>query len=139
LVRKHGGKRPLGRPKHKCNDNFKMDLWEVGWVMDWIDSSYDRDWWRSLVNTVVSLRVPYSARNFLTSWESVSFSRRNLLHVNSYLVSWIVLFVCLLQACGCISTSRSRRWPLSFLQACYPNAVRCPVWYTSLLSQKLRL
>jgi hypothetical protein len=40
-------------------DNIKMDLREIGWdVMDWIDLAQDRDRWRSLVNTVMNLRVP---------------------------------------------------------------------------------
>jgi hypothetical protein len=40
-------------------DNIKMDLREIGWDgMDWIDLAQDRDRWRALVNTVMSLRVP---------------------------------------------------------------------------------
>jgi hypothetical protein len=42
-----------------------MDLREVGW--DWIDLAHDRDRWRALVNAVMNLRVPYNARNFLSS------------------------------------------------------------------------
>jgi hypothetical protein len=40
-------------------DNIKMDLREIGWNgMDWIELAQDRDQWRDLVNTVISLRVP---------------------------------------------------------------------------------
>jgi hypothetical protein len=40
-------------------DNIKMDLREIGWdVMDWIDLAQNRDQWRALVNTVMTLRVP---------------------------------------------------------------------------------
>jgi hypothetical protein len=50
---------PLGRPRRRWVDNIKMDLREIGWDgMDWIDLAQNRDKWRALVNTVMSLRVP---------------------------------------------------------------------------------
>jgi hypothetical protein len=59
LVGKLKGRRPLGRPRHRWVDNIKMDLREIGWdVMYWIDLAQNRDQWRSLVNTVMSLWVP---------------------------------------------------------------------------------
>jgi hypothetical protein len=59
LVGKPEGKRPLGRPRRRWEDNIKMDLTEIGWGgMDWIDLAQDRDQWRGLVNTVMNLRVP---------------------------------------------------------------------------------
>jgi hypothetical protein len=58
LVRRPEGRRPLGRPRHRWEDNIKMDLQEVGWGMDWIDLAQDRDRWRALVNAVMNLRVP---------------------------------------------------------------------------------
>jgi hypothetical protein len=58
LVGKSEGKRPLGRPKHKWEDNIKMDLREMVWGgMDWIDLAQDRDQLRALVNMVVNLQV----------------------------------------------------------------------------------
>jgi hypothetical protein len=59
LVGKPEGKRPLGRSRHRCVENIKMDLRESGWDgMDWIDLAHNRDQWRTLVNTVMNLRVP---------------------------------------------------------------------------------
>ena len=59
LVGKHEGKRPLGRPRLRWEDNIKMDLQEVGCGgMDWIELVQDRDRWRALVKAVMNLRVP---------------------------------------------------------------------------------
>ena len=53
------GKRPLGRPRHRWEDNIKMDLQEVGCgAMDSIEVTQDRDRWRTLVNAVMNLQVP---------------------------------------------------------------------------------
>jgi hypothetical protein len=44
LVRKLEGKRPLGSPRRRWEDNIKMDLREIGWGgMDWIDLAQNRD------------------------------------------------------------------------------------------------
>jgi len=59
LVGRPEGKRPLGRPRRRWEDNIKMDLQEVGCgSMDWIELAQDRDRWRALVNAVMGLRVP---------------------------------------------------------------------------------
>ena len=59
LVGKPEGKRPLGRPWRRWEDNIKMDLQEVGYGgVDWIELTQDRDRWRALVTAVMSLRVP---------------------------------------------------------------------------------
>jgi uncharacterized protein YuzE len=52
LVGKPEGKRPLGRPKLRWEDNIEIDVQEVGVVCgDWIESAQDRDRWRALVST----------------------------------------------------------------------------------------
>jgi hypothetical protein len=54
LMGKPDGKRPLGRPRRRWEDGFRMDLREIGWgSVDWIQLAQDRD----LVNTVMNLRV----------------------------------------------------------------------------------
>jgi hypothetical protein len=59
LVGKPEGRRPLGRPRRRWEDNIKMDLREDGWEgMDWINLGQDRDRWRALVNAVMNFRVP---------------------------------------------------------------------------------
>ena len=59
LVGKPEGKKPLGRPRRRWDDNIKVDLQEVGCGgMDWIELAQDKDRWRTLVNAVMNLRVP---------------------------------------------------------------------------------
>ena len=58
LVGKPEGKRPLGRPRHRWEDNIKMDLWEMGGGGDWMELAQDTDRWRALVNMVMNFWVP---------------------------------------------------------------------------------
>jgi hypothetical protein len=59
LVGKHEGKRPLRRPRHRWEDNIKMDLQKVGGGRgDWMELAQDWDRWRALVGTVRDFRVP---------------------------------------------------------------------------------
>jgi hypothetical protein len=74
LVGKPEGKRPLGRPRHRGEDNINLGCGG----MDWIELAQDR--LQALVNAVMNLWVPLHAGNFLTSCKQVSFSRRAMLH-----------------------------------------------------------
>jgi hypothetical protein len=59
LVGKPEGKSPLERPKHRWEDNIKMDHQELGCGgMDWIGLAQDRDRWWALLNPVMYLQVP---------------------------------------------------------------------------------
>jgi hypothetical protein len=59
LVGRPEGRRPLGRPRRRWEDNIKMDLREIGFGdVVWIHWAQNRDRWRALVNTVMNLRVP---------------------------------------------------------------------------------
>ena len=59
LVGKPKGKRPLGRPRYRWEDNIKTDLQEVGGGCgDWMELAQDRDRWRAFVSTVGNIRVP---------------------------------------------------------------------------------
>ena len=59
LVGKPEGKRPLGRPKCRWEDNIKTHIQEVGCGgMDWMELADDRERWRALVSRVINFRVP---------------------------------------------------------------------------------
>jgi hypothetical protein len=56
---KSDGRRSLGRPRLRWEDNIKMNLQEVVWGrMEWVDLAQDRDKWWALVNAIMNLRVP---------------------------------------------------------------------------------
>ena len=58
LKGKPTGKRPLGRPRSRWEDNIRIDLEEIGInVGNWVYSAQDRNYWRALVNAL-NLRVP---------------------------------------------------------------------------------
>ena len=53
------GKRPLGRPRRRWEDNIRIDFKEIGInTRNWADSVQDRDYWRALVNEALNLQVP---------------------------------------------------------------------------------
>jgi hypothetical protein len=80
LVGNPEGKKPMGRPRRRWEDNIKTDLKELGCGgTEWIELAQDRDRRRALVNAVLNLRVPQNAVNFLTICKPASFSRKTLL------------------------------------------------------------
>jgi hypothetical protein len=59
LVERPEGRRALGRPRRRWEENIKMDLRDVGWEgVHWIDMAQDRDRWRAVVSAVMNFRVP---------------------------------------------------------------------------------
>ena len=59
LTGKPTGKRPLGRPRRRWEDDIRMDLEEIDInAGNWVDSAQDRNYWRALVNAALNLRVP---------------------------------------------------------------------------------
>jgi len=59
LVGRPEGRRPLGRPRRRWEDNIKTDLRKVGCgCLDWMELAQDRDRWRALVSAVMNLRIP---------------------------------------------------------------------------------
>jgi hypothetical protein len=59
LIGKPEGKRPLGRPRLRWEDNIRMELREIGWEgVDWLHLHQDRDQWWAVKNFVMNLRVP---------------------------------------------------------------------------------
>jgi hypothetical protein len=79
LVGKREGKRPLGRPRRRWDDNIKMDLQEVGGGrVDWMDLTQDMDGWRALLSTEKNFWVPKNAGNFFTSCKDWSASQGGL-------------------------------------------------------------
>jgi hypothetical protein len=71
------GKRPLRRRRQKWEANIRMDLREIGWRgVDWIQVAQNRDQWQALMDTELNLWFPLKSGNFLTSYMTISFSRR---------------------------------------------------------------
>jgi hypothetical protein len=84
-------KEPLGGPKHKEDDNIKMNLKETGCKgVDWIHLVQDREQWRALVNKLMNLRAPYNYGNFLRCSAAVGFLRRAPLHGVSKLITYLI-------------------------------------------------
>jgi hypothetical protein len=80
-VGKPEGKRQLGEPRHRWENNIKVDLREIGWGgMDWSDLAQNNGPWRVLVSIEMNLRISYNIGKFLSSCTTGGFSRRAELH-----------------------------------------------------------
>jgi hypothetical protein len=73
--------RPLGRPRHKWEDNIKMYFKEM--ECEWIHLTLDREKWRDHGHVVIKLRVPYNEGNLFTSLGTIRFLRPILLNGDS--------------------------------------------------------
>ena len=72
LTGKPTGKRTLGRPRRRWEDNTRMDLEEIGInAGNWMVSAQDRDYWRALVNAALNLRVPQAMESVSVNTNSV--------------------------------------------------------------------
>jgi hypothetical protein len=68
LVGKYEGKRTRERPKHRWDNNIRMDLRETMWEgVDWMHLDQGRDYKQALENMAINLQVPYKVLNFLIS------------------------------------------------------------------------
>ena len=71
---------PLGKPRLRRQNNIKMKLREVGWVvMNWINVAANMDCWRACVSAVISIRVTKTVEDIYSSSGTTSFSSRTLL------------------------------------------------------------
>ena len=78
MVEKPEGKRPLGRPRRRREENINMDLQEVGrGCGDWMELAKDRDGWRALVSTVMDFRVPQNVGDFLISCKTSQLLKKD--------------------------------------------------------------
>jgi hypothetical protein len=80
LLGRSEGKRLLGSPRHRWEDNIKMDLQEIGCGgMDWIELAQDRHV-AGICECGNESSCSIKCGNFLTSCNPVSFSRKAVLH-----------------------------------------------------------
>jgi hypothetical protein len=88
IVQDFGGrvrKRSLEIPRRRWVDNIKMVLRKVGWGVIWIYVALDREQWKTLLNTVMNLRIPLNVGKLLSSCATGGFSRRAQLRGFSYI------------------------------------------------------
>jgi hypothetical protein len=85
LVGKPEGRRQLERPRHRWEDNIRMDLREVRWVdVDWIGLAQDRNRWRALLNLVLNVQVAGNAGKVLSGFTTAGLLSSAQLHRVSF-------------------------------------------------------
>jgi hypothetical protein len=105
LVGRSEGRKPLGRPRCGWEDNFEIGLQEVGRRgLDLVDLAPYRNRWWAFVNAVMDILIPYNAGDFLTSWGSLRFLGRSLLHGSYSLFCFRTAYGCI----TCITLGASR-------------------------------
>jgi hypothetical protein len=86
LVGKPEGKRPLGKPRRRWEDNIKKDLRDIGWGgTDWIDRAQNRDQWRALVNVVIN----FGFHKMCSSWVPAQLAASQMGISSMQLVSYV--------------------------------------------------
>jgi hypothetical protein len=86
LFRKSEGKRQLCRPRHRCNDNIKINLKEISCEnVEWYQLNHGTGQWWALLNIVMSFQVTSQKEIFLSELSTITFPRRTVLEL-SYLV-----------------------------------------------------
>ncbi|KAJ4439201.1 hypothetical protein ANN_07318 [Periplaneta americana] len=98
LVGRPEGKRPLGRPRRRWEDNIKMDLREVGYDdREWINLAQDRDRWRAYVRAAMNLRDCFGRflGFFFHTGSRHCMSREELLNVQKWTSKWLITAGCL--------------------------------------------
>jgi hypothetical protein len=79
------GKDHFAIPRSRWEGNIRMDRREIAWEgIDWMNLAQDREQWRALVDTIMNRRIAQKAGYSSTSWVTVNFSRKSLLHRVSY-------------------------------------------------------
>jgi hypothetical protein len=88
LVGQQEGQRQLEKPRSRWVDNITIDLGEMGWGgVDRVGFSQDRDRWRALVNSVLSLRIPYNAGKLPSGFTALGLSTELVSPIQEYRMS----------------------------------------------------
>ena len=94
LTGKPIGQRPLGRPRLRRKENFRMDLKEIGVnTRNWVNSAQDKGFWRAFVNSSLKVRVPLDMK---TSFSIFTEQNGLMPNYNANLYKPEILYICVL-------------------------------------------